>query len=253
MKKTAWMLALALPFAFASCSDSNDDEPMSLDQTSVSLNYDAETTLHASEKGCIWESSNPFVATVDNNGKITAQHVGDAVITAKKDGKSATCNVTVNATNNNFTMPIINWGNTIAQVKGEMTDIFGTSVELGLEESNSLGYTTAGAFPMYIYAFVDGGLDASSLIVTETQDAELDLEGFIAQRYQEYGETEYGFLYCNAENREDATILVEYGYDVDLQNVRASWTSADGSRSGVIVDRKAIDITRKAANALLNK
>ena len=158
MKKSVWMLAVALPFAFASCSDSNEDDPMTLDQTSVTINYDGETTVKASEKNCIWESSNPFVATVDNNGKIKAEHVGEAVIIATKEGKSAKCNVTVNATNNNFTMPIINWGNTIDQVKKGMIELFGNTVELGIDEKDALGYTTGGAFPLYTYAFINGGL-----------------------------------------------------------------------------------------------
>lgn len=46
----------------------------------------------------IWTSSNENVATVDENGKVTAVAGGTAVITctAKSGGKKATCNVTVN-------------------------------------------------------------------------------------------------------------------------------------------------------------
>lgn len=253
MKKSVWMLAVALPFAFASCSDSNEDDPMTLDQTSVTINYDGEATVKASEKNCIWESSNPFVATVDNNGKIKAEHVGEAVIIATKEGKSAKCNVTVNATNNNFTMPIINWGNTIDQVKKGMIELFGNTVELGIDEKDALGYTTGGAFPLYTYAFINGGLKASSLVVTADMDETKDLEGFLDQRYMQYGETDYGFLYRNAATADAATVVVEYGYDVDLDAVRATWTTADGTRGSMILDRQAVDMTRSAARALMTK
>ncbi len=42
-----------------------------------------------------WSSDKPAVATVDENGKVTAVASGDAVITAIADGKSDTCTVTV--------------------------------------------------------------------------------------------------------------------------------------------------------------
>ena len=43
-----------------------------------------------------WESSNPVVATVDDNGKVTAKRSGSAVITAvTSDGLKAECQVNV--------------------------------------------------------------------------------------------------------------------------------------------------------------
>ena len=43
-----------------------------------------------------WSSSNNFVASVNNNGMVTAEYSGTAIITATAGGKSATCEVTVN-------------------------------------------------------------------------------------------------------------------------------------------------------------
>lgn len=253
MKKTVWMFAAALPFVFAACGDENEDDPLSLDRTDVAINYGGEASIKATEKNVMWESSNPFVATVDADGKVTAAHVGEAVITASKDGKTAKCNVTVNATNNNFTMPVITWGSSKDQVKADVA-----AQKLGLVDGNLpgddvLGYTTSGSFPMYTYAFVNGGLKASSLIVTQEMDQELDLEGYLDQRYKEYGETKYGFLLCDADIKDDASILIEYGYDADLDAVRATWTTADGTRSGVIIDRSAVDATRRSALKLMGK
>ena len=44
----------------------------------------------------IYRSSNPYVASVNSAGKITANAPGNVRITATINGKSATCNVTVN-------------------------------------------------------------------------------------------------------------------------------------------------------------
>ena len=55
-------------------------------------------------EGITWTSSNRNVATVDNNGKVTAVGYGTATITCKSDSgeASATCNVTVQENNNTY-------------------------------------------------------------------------------------------------------------------------------------------------------
>ena len=73
-----------------------------LDKTEINL-YEEETyTLqatvkpdNATDKTITWASSKPDVATVGNDGKVTAVKEGTATITAKAGEKSATCKVTV--------------------------------------------------------------------------------------------------------------------------------------------------------------
>ena len=50
---------------------------------------------NATNKTVTWTSSNTSVATVDNNGKVTAIAKGTATITAKAGSKQATCSVSV--------------------------------------------------------------------------------------------------------------------------------------------------------------
>lgn len=76
---------------------------ISLDTTSSELNkgdtkqltvtYNPEDTTD--DKTVTWTSSNSNVATVDNNGKVTATGAGTATITAKVGAFSASCEVTV--------------------------------------------------------------------------------------------------------------------------------------------------------------
>ena len=49
----------------------------------------------ATDKSITWTSSNGTVATVNQNGKVTAESVGAATITAKAGEQSATCTITV--------------------------------------------------------------------------------------------------------------------------------------------------------------
>jgi len=51
---------------------------------------------NATDKSVIWESSNPTVVSVDENGNLTSYGAGSATITVTtKNGKTATCSVTV--------------------------------------------------------------------------------------------------------------------------------------------------------------
>ncbi len=68
---------------------------------SILDNYTLKATVKpdtATNKGVIWTSSDEKVATVDENGKVTAVAGGTATIicTTKSGGKKATCKVTVN-------------------------------------------------------------------------------------------------------------------------------------------------------------
>ena len=71
-----------------------------LDRTSLTLTkgktYTLKTTVTGTNKAISWSSSNSSVASVDKNGKVTAKTKGNATITAKVDGVSASCKVTVN-------------------------------------------------------------------------------------------------------------------------------------------------------------
>ena len=73
-----------------------------LNQTTLELIAGKEATLtatvkpdDATNKTVTWSSNNETVATVDNNGKVTAKAAGEATITAKAGDKTATCTVTV--------------------------------------------------------------------------------------------------------------------------------------------------------------
>ena len=73
-----------------------------LDRTSLTLTkgktYTLKTAVTGTNKAVSWSSSNSSVASVDKNGKVTAKTKGTATITAKVDGVSASCKVTVNET-----------------------------------------------------------------------------------------------------------------------------------------------------------
>lgn len=103
--ESLFRLFLACVLVLASCN--KDNAPIavgsvSLSQTTLTLNVKQTATLtatvlpdNAPEKSVMWSSSKPAVATVGNNGLVTAVSLGTTTITATAGGKSATCTVTV--------------------------------------------------------------------------------------------------------------------------------------------------------------
>ena len=83
---------------------------MSLNKTSTALTVGESETLtatlkpeYALHKDLVWKSSDPNIATVSENGEVTAVAAGNATITVTatngtedtSDDKTATCDVTV--------------------------------------------------------------------------------------------------------------------------------------------------------------
>lgn len=91
-----------------------------LNQTTLELIAGKEATLtatvkpdDATNKTVTWSSNNETVATVDNNGKVTAKAAGEAIITAKVGDKQATCTVTVTKADVKVTQITISGKNTL--------------------------------------------------------------------------------------------------------------------------------------------
>ncbi len=90
-------------------------ESVSLNKTELSLIVGGDETLiatvtpeNAVDKTVTWSSSDTSVATVDNDGKVIAKAIGEAVITVTTTdgGKTATCTVTVTKNPNQAGDPI---------------------------------------------------------------------------------------------------------------------------------------------------
>ena len=75
-----------------------EDATFALNRTSITL-YPNESfnlkVVSGSNGTPTWTSSNPTVATVGADGKVTAHNVGTVTITATENGKSASCTLTV--------------------------------------------------------------------------------------------------------------------------------------------------------------
>ena len=86
--------------------------------------------ISESDKGVTWSSDTPGVATVDENGLVTAQGAGTAIITAKSTANESytdTCTITVNRTTANKISIQYNNGN---EVTGTIDLTYGKTCQL---------------------------------------------------------------------------------------------------------------------------
>lgn len=103
------LLTVVAALILAGCEPKNTD-PVPVPVESVTLNEPEITLLvgedfqltaevlpeNADNKTIVWESSDTAIATVDENGLVTAVAAGNAIVTATVDDKNATCKVFVN-------------------------------------------------------------------------------------------------------------------------------------------------------------
>ena len=109
-------------------------ESVSLNKTQLTLNEGGEETLtatvlpvNATDKSAVWSSSDESVATVNENGKVTAVAAGTATITATAGGKIAECAVTVNALELEYT-EITEGGEVVAYAVSGIGSVTGSHV-----------------------------------------------------------------------------------------------------------------------------
>ncbi|MDP4277102.1 MAG: hypothetical protein Q8914_05645 [Bacteroidota bacterium] len=116
MKKTLYLLCIM--FAVLSCT--NDEEPLRLCKSEISIPYCEIFDLKAN-KDCIWSTDNSWVASV-YDGRVYSLHLGTANITAEHDGEKVSCKVTVTPVSNLYQDPILDFGKTATEIKTKETN-----------------------------------------------------------------------------------------------------------------------------------
>ena len=237
IKKFAWMMALALPvgLTFTACGDDEEKDPeIFLNTQAVDIDWNKTTTLTSTEKSAVWSSSDDFIASVDDKGVVTANHVGEAIIKASIPGAEASCKVTVKATDSSFTRPILDFGASQSKVAGQVSGLVKND-EMSTADILFYGTTDAYGYPWYIYNFEKDALVSSSLTVEfVNEDSFNNLANYLDQYYQEvsYNEETLVYTYANAETVAKSTVIVRVSPNDEMTNLSAIFVPNDGTRSG---------------------
>ena len=169
MKRFVFAIA-ALAIMFIGCTpeDNNSEGDGSghvtgvfLDRSSVTIKEGENITLiatvkpdNAENKTVTWSSSEPSVASVDNNGKVTGIKAGKATIAAMAEdgGKTASCVVTVEANN----APAVTIGaehitaiSVTLKGKANLTESVSIDLQVGFQYSKSAGILPSNSTIVY--------------------------------------------------------------------------------------------------------
>ena len=141
MKKLIFII-IAFSITFASCK--KELQSISLNQTSVEMKYDEKVQLEVSLSPAdievppelIWTSENERVATVDQQGLVSGNNIGETNIKVKTtdDRFEATCKVTITPKTILFKLPVIQLGKDRSFIKASESRV------LRLENEENLLY-----------------------------------------------------------------------------------------------------------------
>ena len=123
MKKVTFAVMSMTMFGLfvTSCSKDDVEEPhVILTTTDIVMNYKQTKKLTAVNASS-WRTENDFVAEVDENGLVTGGHVGTTRIIASNGSSSATCNVTILPKYNLYDTPILDWGDSMSEIRNKET------------------------------------------------------------------------------------------------------------------------------------
>jgi hypothetical protein len=185
-------------FACYSCNTEFDS--LQLSHSSLSMNYEDQQPLQViNESGNIeWSTENDFHATVNQNGMVTAGHVGSTNIVAQKGKQKGKCSVTVKPKYALYDTPYMNWGATMTQVKVDLGTPDQEQAKALVYKMNSAGDILA------IYSFTDGKLTSSGVLLHIKYGTTLG--NYLVERYQPIGYENDKYYFINAMNLDQASL-----------------------------------------------
>ena len=199
------MMVCALTLTFVSCGDDKDDAPTHFSVTPDNVTMYAGQTKQLSAVGATqWSSDNEFVASVDKNGLVQANHVGAANILASDGNAMGQCAITVQPQYNCWATPLLTWGASMLEIHEAETHQLDTTAERYLVYSYPEGTTPA----MVQYIFDNRGLECINVVVNGTAEFGT-VASFLSERYLFYKQDDEGVNYfINATTLETATMVV---------------------------------------------
>lgn len=194
---------ISVGVALVSCSSSDDnDDVFSISQSEISFTGNNNIIkLTSSAQGVSWESENPYVASVSNDGSVKSVHVGETYIVAHSGGKVKKCKVVVRPKYSLFMEPITEFGIS----KDEVIKRCGTPFS---ESTNDLIYSNQTKDNAIYYKFENDKLVSCMVILKATIEIP-NISEFLIERYEIVPKVFNGkFSFINALTLKDASMVV---------------------------------------------
>jgi hypothetical protein len=210
MKKIALSLTLASLFVFTACVSEGDNTALVLNEDELTLYYEDETQLTADDAATIaWHSEDEFVASVDEDGLVTAEHVGQTFITATTNDDSAQCMVEVKPQYHTYVEPVFDFGASKSSIQMQEYRTLERETEDALLFSPDSPEIEGVA-----YVFENGRMSSSAVFVNLFSS--LEATKFLMERYLVVGANEdaVGIMLNNLPEKANMGVVetVEDGY-----------------------------------------
>ncbi len=187
-----------------SCSSSNDNESFNMNERAITMQRgDKYTITHTGNAS--WVSESNFIASVDNDGTVTANRVGETCIYAMSNGNKYSCEVTVNGAYNYFREPLCKVGATPEDVmKYEKR-----SLDTKKSDRTLLIYYPAQneSANVVSYTFKNDKLENAFVTISMNGNSVQALEmgiNFISERYYG-GKASNGYVFYDANTKNEAS------------------------------------------------
>lgn len=201
-EKILMLLLIVIGVTFLQACSNEKEEPTNPIPEAKSILVGSSFSLGQSGK---WRTSNNFVASVDNAGNVSAEHVGECTISNGRQN----CKVTVKPKSNLIKEPITEWGISKSQLISKSGSDY-------IKSGNSIGYKTNNSIaPITMYSFDNNDRLSSSLIIVDTNYTS-DLADFLIERYQPVAVDGYDFYFTDGYTTQSITTAIGmslYEYD----------------------------------------
>jgi hypothetical protein len=224
MKLNSLILALVIGFFVLGC-DKEDDKSIRFAQKEYKIDYGETIDLELEASGV----SAPFeftvedkdVASVNEDGLLTAGLVGETTVLVNKDGESAECKVMVNPTVSFFIEPDLTWGAS----KQEVKDFEYNIRDLENEIDNILIYEPVFEYGVrnVLYLFESEALNSSMVLLENTETISGLAAEFLKERYHYVGYQDGTFMLY----RGDVVAAISYNYDYGLYIMYLKYDGSD--------------------------
>lgn len=190
MKKVLFIVAIAA--ILVGCSKEKDSKVESIiaTPTSMSMYYDEESEIKMSylpsdalAPTYAYSSSDEYVATVDENGLVSGNHVGECIINiSTADGISTECTATIKPRSSLYKEPYLTIGGTVSDVKAyEKRTIY-------TETSTAIAYKGENSNIRYVmYLFEGGKMTSATVLFANTSYCVEEAYNYLSERYDLVG------------------------------------------------------------------
>jgi hypothetical protein len=228
MKLSSLIPALVFGLFVLGC-DKDDDKSIRFAQNEYELDYGETLDLEVEASGISapfeFTVENEDVASINEDGLLTAGLVGETAVLVSKDGESAECKVVVNPTAFLYDEPYLKFGTSIQDVKSNINGSYELSEEVtdGLLFEAPFNDDVRGV----LYVFDSNKLMGAKVLLVSSEANVYAAEAFLEQRYNYEGYWDGSHFLSRGEIAISLTVDYDYGLNITyIKNPETKSTKA---------------------------